>query len=100
MLKPVASKQNINKYNQKRLMTRRKHKISLTLEVYRFQFLASAESIAPINPKKAAPEQIEGMFRTNNTAKRLPTMPERKYITAILTTESKQKQRKADYETD
>ena len=97
MLKPVASKQNINKYNQKRLMTRRKHKISLTLEVYRFQFLASAESIAPINPKKAAPEQIEGMFRTNNTAKRLPTMPERKYITAILTTKTKTK---TDYKRD
>nr|ABE65782.1 rhomboid family protein [Arabidopsis thaliana] len=54
------------------------------LLLYRFQFFASAESMAPINPKKAAPEEIDGMFRTNNTANRLPIMPERKYMTAIL----------------
>lgn len=42
----------------------------MSLQVYTFQFLASAESIAPTNPKKAALEQIDGMFRTNNTAKK------------------------------
>lgn len=66
--------------------------------LYRFQFFASAESMAPINPKKAAPEEIDGMFRTNNTANRLPIMPERKYMTAILTTKPKQKQKKGGLE--
>jgi len=70
----------------------------LTLLLYRFQFFASAESMAPINPKKAAPEEIDGMFRTNNTANRLPIMPERKYMTAILTTKPKQKQKKGGLE--
>jgi len=54
--------------------------------------------MAPINPKKAAPEEIDGMFRTNNTANRLPIMPERKYMTAILTTKPKQKQKKGGLE--
>lgn len=64
--------------------------MSITLLVQNFQFLVSAETVAPSKPKRGPEEQTAGLSRTKIAVTRVPEKADSMQIIPVLTAQKKQ----------